>query len=165
MKITILNQACLDKDVLFRVFNTQELANKFKPVEGYIFSLKDVKPSLQAMDVLEMIPLSFLIVHDESVQYLRHIFYDSMTIGDYRILWRVSLPELKKIKEKVKDSRKYLSRVLFDFQSDEKMKIENSRKVEELEEKIKLLDEFILELVNVCTDPNSNIVHYINQEF
>lgn len=165
MKITILNQACLDKTVLFRVFNTQELAKKFKPTEDYIFSLKDIKPSLHAVDVLEMIPLSFLIVHDESVQYLHHIFRDSMTIGDYRILWRVSLSGLKKVKEKVKDTRRYLDNMLTDLQADEKMRIENSRKVEELQGKIKLLDDFILELVNVCTDPNSNIVNYINQDF
>ena len=107
-----------------------------------------------------MIPLTILLEHESSLVYLRQIFYNSTLLDNNRMLWRVSLPELKEVKKRVGNNKKYLQSII-----DEEVEKNGSKFILDLWDKINLLDEFILALVEVCVEPDSQVVNYINQEF
>lgn len=160
MRITILNQACLDKDILFKVFHPIEVANNWKLPKESLFYFKDLSKGTNKEEILSMIPLSILLEHENPIIYLRQVFYNSTLLDDFRMLWRVSLPELKEVKKRVGNNRKYLQSIV-----EAKVEKRSSKFLLDLGEKIKLLDEFISALVEVCTNPENLIIHYINQEF
>ena len=160
MKITILNQDCLNKDILFKIFNPIEIANNWVLPKESLFYFKDLPKGLNKEEILSMIPLTIFLEHESSLVYLRQIFYNSTLLDDNRMLWRVSLLELKEVKKRIGNNKKYLQSII-----DIEVEKNRSRFILDLWDKINLLDEFILALVEICTEPDSQIVHYINQEF
>jgi hypothetical protein len=160
MKMVILNQACLDKDVLFSVFSPIKTQKGWIPtaLENFDFSL--VSKGINKEEILSMIPLTILIDSESPLIYLRQIFYNSTILNDFQMLWRVSLPELKEVKKRVGNNKKYLQSII-----DAETEKNGSKFILDLRNKINLLDEFILALVEVCTEPESKIVNYINQDF
>ena len=168
MKITILNQDCLNKDVLLKIFHPIEVQTGRKMGISEIFNFERISKGINKEEILSMIPLTILLEHESSLVYLRQIFYNSTLLDDTRMLWRVSLLELKKVKKRIGNNKKYLQSVI--DSTNEGEITENAEKgkskfILDLWDKINLLDEFVLALVEVCTDPDSQIVHYINQEF
>lgn len=160
MRLTIFNQDCLNKDVLFRIFDRFEKSDTWDIPENAIFYFKGVQKDINKEEILSMIPLTILLENESSLVYLRQIFYNSTLLDDNRMLWRVSLPEIKEVKKRIGNNKKYLQSII-----DAEVKKNGSKFILDLENKINLLDEFVLALVEVCTEPNSQIVHYINQEF
>ena len=160
MKITILNQDCLNKDVLFQIFNLIEVEKNWLSSKVSFFDFGFLKKGINKEEILSMIPLTILLEHESSLVYLRQIFYNSTLLDDNRMLWRVSLPELKEVKKRVGNNKKYLQSII-----DEEVEKNGSKFILDLWDKINLLDEFILALVEVCVEPDSQVVNYINQEF
>ena len=160
MKLTIFNQDCLNKEVLFRIFDRFEKSDTWGIPENAIFYFKGVQKGINKEEILSMIPLTILLENESSLVYLRQIFYNSTLLDDNRMLWRVSLPELKEVKKRVGNNKKYLQSIV-----DTEVAKNGSKFILDLWDKINLLDEFVLALVEVCTEPDSQIVHYINQEF
>lgn len=160
MKITILNQDCLNKDVLFQIFNPIEVEKNWLSSKVSFFDFGFLKKGINKEEILSMIPLTILLEHESSLVYLRQIFYNSTLLDDNRMLWRVSLPELKEVKKRVGNNKKYLQSII-----DEEVEKNGSKFILDLRDKINLLDEFILALVEVCVEPDSQVVNYINQEF
>ena len=160
MRLTIFNQDCLNKDVLFRIFDRFEKSDTWDIPENAIFYFKGVQKGINKEEILSMIPLTILLEHENSLVYLRQIFYNSTLLDDNRMLWRVSLPEIKEVKKRIGNNKKYLQSIV-----DTEVEKNGSKFILDLWDKINLLDEFVLALVEVCTEPDYQIVNYINQEF
>ena len=160
MRLTIFNQDCLNKDVLFRIFDRFEKSDTWDIPENAIFYFKGVQKGINKEEILSMIPLTILLEHENSLVYLRQIFYNSTLLDDNRMLWRVSLPEIKEVKKRIGNNKKYLQSIV-----DTEVEKNGSKFILDLWDKINLLDEFVLALVEVCTELDSQIVNYINQEF
>ena len=160
MKITILNQDCLNKDVNNQIINPIEKEKNWLSSKVSFFDFGFLKKGINKEEILSMIPLTILLEHESSLVYLRQIFYNSTLLDDNRMLWRVSLPELKEVKKRVGNNKKYLQSII-----DEEVEKNGSKFILDLWDKINLLDEFILALVEVCVEPDSQVVNYINQEF
>ena len=160
MKITILNQDCLNKDVKDQIINPIEKEKNWLSSKVSFFDFGFLKKGINKEEILSMIPLTILLEHESSLVYLRQIFYNSTLLDDNRMLWRVSLPELKEVKKRVGNNKKYLQSII-----DEEVEKNGSKFILDLWDKINLLDEFILALVEVCVEPDSQVVNYINQEF
>ena len=89
-----------------------------------------------------MIPLTFFLEHESSLVYLRQIFYNSTLLDDNRMLWRVSLFELKEVKKRIGNNKKYLQSII-----DAEVAKNGSKFILDLWDKINLLAELILALV------------------